>query len=335
MANTGGQDAGGTEPIIVSAAGTTSLGTTGVVYDGTPNAAFDAIVTSLVLRNVIDMLRSRAVIMSSTDWLRAHHVAGTKNFVYTFFADLAAAEDLLEGVPPVTEGLAWDTFSFVGGQKGKVVAVTDLAELFSPFDLYQKAAEKVAWNAVDTAEISAVALLTGANRGAGNGNFNNQPTIVENIVNTVTGMKVAEIPTFADGFYHAYISPADAAAVMLDTDTRGWTETHKYTDASPLLVGEIGRFRGIRFMETTRIPDGKTVICGPGAFAWGDYQTIQAYRVAPGGDHADPLAQRGLVGWKGMWGNSIVGFDGSPAAGPTSNTKGYKFVQIDLTNTSS
>ena len=61
---------------------------------------------------------------------------------------------------------------------------------------------------------------------------------------------------------------------------------------------------------------------GPDFFIWGDYQTIRAYRVAPGGDHADPLAQRGLVGWKGMWGLKLNEFDGTPAMGPASNIEG-------------
>ena len=70
---------------------------------------------------------------------------------------------------------------------------------------------------------------------------------------------------------------------------------------------------------------------GPQAIAWGDYQTIQAYRVPPGGNHADPLAQRGLMGWKGMWGMQVVAFDGTPAAGPPANTRGFRYAQVDLT----
>lgn len=335
-ANTGGQDSSsGSEPIPPTAAGTTALGTAGVAYDGTPNASFDKIVTSLVLRNVVEALRAKAVILPAAGFIRARHVPGTKDFVYTVFGDLAAADELLEGVPPQTVGLAWDTMSFTGTQKGKVVAITDLADAFSPFDLYATAAEKVAWNAIDTAEKDAVALLNGTDRGVGAGNFNNQGTIVENIVNAVVGMKVGEVPTFDDGTYHALVSPADAAAIMVDADDRGWTESNKYVDNTPLLNGEIGKFRGVRFIETTRVADGKSVLMGPGAFVWGDYQTIQAYRVAAGGDHADPLAQRGLVGWKGMWGLELVKFSGTPNVGPTSNTKGYRFMQIDFTNVSS
>lgn len=329
-ANSGGLDAQvtGTLPIGPTGGTTTALDTLGVVYDGTPNAQFDKIVTALVVKNVMEVLRTRAIIMHDQSWMRASHVPGTRTFRYTAFADLGAAEDLLEGVPPETEALAWDTFEFTGGQKGKVVAITDLAELYSPFDLYRTAAEKVAWNAIDTAETQAVALLTGAETGVAVVTVAN--ATAANIIATVVALKKANVPTFPDGTYHAFISPADAAVVMSETGLLGWTETAKYANGMAVMNGELGAFRGIRFIESNRIPDHKTVVHGPGAWVWGDYQTIQAYRVAPGGDHTDPLAQRGLVGWKGMWGMSLVGFDGSPAFGPAGNTEGFRFAQVDI-----
>lgn len=336
FANTGGQDsASGTEPIPPSNAGTTALDTAGVVYDGGPNAQFDLIVTNLVLRNIVDNLRDKLTVLQAGAFLRAKHVPGTKQFVYTAFADLGAAEDLLEGVPPVSAPLAWDTFSFFGGQKGKLVAITDLADLFSPFDLYSVGAEKVAWNALETAEAQAATLFMSTVGIGPVGNNYNQPTPTANLVAALVDLQLADVPTFPDGTYHALISPADAGQLMIDTRADGWMETTKYTMPGGILNGEIGLWRGVRFISSNRISNGKTVIFGPGAIAWGDYQTIQAYRVAPGGDHADPLAQRGLLGWKGMWGMKIVGFDGTPAMGPASNPNGYRFTVADLLNTSS
>lgn len=329
-ANTGGQDsASGTEPIPPSNAGTTAAGTAGTAFAGDTNADFDKIVTALVLRNLADNLRTDLTVLQAGAFIPAKHVKGTNQFTWTFFADLGAAEDLLEGVPPVSVPLTWDTMSFTGSQKGKLVAITDLAELFSPFDLYRIAAEKVAWNALETAEQAAVTLLmaaTGITVAAG-------ATITETLVNAVIALKLGNVPMFPDGSYHALISPADAGVVMLDAESHGWTETNKYTNNTPLLNGELGKFRGVRFIESNRITDGKTVIFGPGMVVWGDYQTIQAYRVAPGGDHADPLAQRGLVGWKGMWGMTTAEFDGTPAIGPASNPGGKRYAVVDLTTT--
>ena len=331
-ANAGGQDASGT--LATPPGGTTTaLGTVGTVFPGTipanANSDFTQIVTALVIRNVMDVLRDKAVVLQAGQFLHASHVPGTNQLRYTAFADLGPAENLLEGVPPQPEGLTWDVQEFLGAQKGKLVAITDLAEDFSPFELYRIAAEKIAWNAVDTAEKDAVALVQGANTGIAIAGIT-AGAPADNIIATTVGMKKADVPMYPDGTYHALISVADSAAIMKQTGEKGWTDTMKYANGTALLNGEIGQFRGIRFEESNRIADGKTVVFGPDAFIWGDYQTIRAYRVAPGGDHADPLAQRGLVGWKGMWGTKTNEFDGTPAMGPASNPKGQRFAVVNL-----
>jgi N4-gp56 family major capsid protein len=329
-ANTGGQDAAGS--LATPPGGTdTALGVTGTAYAGVPNAAtnFANIVTALVVRNIIDNLRDKAVFLQEGQFIKASSVPGTNQLRYTSFADIGPAETLLEGVPPQTEGLQWDTQEFTGAQKGKIVAITDLAEQFSPFEFYRIAAEKLAWNAIDTAEKDAAALVQGANTGV---------TVVgvtgnaaQSVVAAVVALKIADVPTFPDGTYHSLINPAESAALMNQTGEIGWTDTMKYANAKALLTGEIGTLRGVRFIESNRVAGNKTVIFGPDAFIWGDYQTIQAYRVAPGGDHSDPLAQRGLVGWKGMWGLKTNEVDGTPAMGPATNIKAQRFAVMDLT----
>lgn len=325
-ANTGGQDASGTLPII--AGDSVAAGTLGVVFDGTLNTAFDSIVDVLVSRNLDEVLRTKTAFLQEGAYQRATHVKGTKHFKYAFFADLGVAEDLLEGVPPQTVGLEFDVRTFTGTQKGKIVAITDVAEEMAPFELYSVAAEKIAWNAVDTMEKDIKELVEAATGVTAPGP---QASTAENVIQAVVTLREAEVPTFEDGFYHALISPSDAAVLMSDTGNLGWTETLKYTNVGPLLNGEIGMFRGVRFVMTTRAADGNTVIHGPDYFTAGDFQTIRTYRVAPGGDHADPLAQRGLVGWKAWWGLDIVEYDGAPDAGPASNDEGRRFLRMDLT----
>jgi N4-gp56 family major capsid protein len=318
------QTAAGTEPIIVSNAGTLGAGVPGVGFSaGQLNADFAKVVTALVVRNTLDTLRNEAVFAQEGNmYLRATHVPGTNAFVYTGFADLGAAVELLEGVPPETEKMLFDTFTFTGKQVGKTTAITDLAEVFSPFDLYAKGAEKLAWNAVDYIETTLATLI------------NTCPALTiaatgfaQGIVEAVTQLKRRNVPRFPDGYYHAFITPETAAKVMTQVGELGWTDTKKYADTSALLNGEIGSFRGIRFIETNRLNAGtpdKIVIFGPEAYVAGDWQTIQAYRIAPGGDHADPLHQRGIMGWKGMTGYSLVAFDGTPAMGPATNIQGYR-----------
>jgi len=336
MALTGGNQGGGllqtdpgSQPIIPSNAGTLGAGVPGTAFatGGGLNADFAKVVTALVVRNTIDTLRNKAVFAQAGNQpLTASHVPGTNAFVYTGCADLTAAVELLEGVPPETEKMLFDTFSFTGKQVGKTTAITDLAEIFSPFDLYAKASEKLAWNAVDYVEATLGALLLTA------------PTLTiaatgyaQGIVEAVTKAKRANVPTFDDGFYHAFIAPETSALVMTQVGELGWTDTKKYADQSAIMNGEIGSFRGVRFIETNRLPNtpAQIIIFGPEAYVAGDYSTIEAYRVGRGGDHADPLAQRAIMGWKGMMGYALTAFDGSPAMGPATNltgTRAYKAV---------
>jgi len=326
FANTGGVTAG--LEAIPTGGTSLALGTFGANYAGTPNAAFAQIVTALVSRNIVENVRKDAILLQNGGFIKASHVPGTSVFRYVAFPDLGVAENLLEGVPPQPEGLAWDVMEFSGGQKGKLVGITDLAELFSPFDMYRIAAEKIAWNALDTAENDLAVLL--AATGAGVPYTPVGATLAIRLVNWVVAMKMANVPTFADGSYHMFVSPAAAAAVMTETGELGWTDTVKYANGTALLNGELGKFRGIRFIESTRIDTVKQVLHGPDFAVWGDYQTIQAYRVAPGGDHADPLAQRGLVGWKGMWGLALVQFDGTPAIGGAVNPRNFKYSMANV-----
>jgi N4-gp56 family major capsid protein len=341
--NSGGllQTDPGTQPIIPSNIGTLGAGTPGQVFPGTTSPNYGVnnvgtsndwtkIVTALVVRNTLDTLRNEAVFAQDGNApLHATHVPGTNQFVYTGFADLGPAVQLLEGVPPETEKMLFDTFAFGGIQVGKTTAMTDLAEVFSPFDLYSKSAEKLAWNAVDYVETTLGTL------------FNTAPVIpggalpsgyAQGVVAAVTRAKRANMPKFSDGTYHAFISPEGSALLMTQVGELGWTDTAKYANPKALLNGEIGTFRGVRFIETNRINAGTAgiVIFGPEAFVCGDFQTIEAFRVGRGGDHADPLAQRAIMGWKGMMGYTLVAFDGTPAMGPGTNAQGYKAFSATL-----
>jgi hypothetical protein len=156
---TGGQDVNttGTTPIIPGLSVT--AGTQGVAFS-TLDAAWANVITNLVQKTVLKNLRKDAVFAQpANQYLKANHVVGTNLFVYTAFGDLPAALDLLEGVPPQSIKMQWTNDSFGGKQKGNVVAITDLAEIFSPFDLWVQAADKVAWNAVEAVEDAILAAL--------------------------------------------------------------------------------------------------------------------------------------------------------------------------------
>jgi N4-gp56 family major capsid protein len=343
---TGGNQGGGTtqtgpgtQPIIPSNEGTLGAGIPGVAFTDAARAAtyglnadFAKVVTALVVRNTIENLRDEAVFAQEGNaYLKATHVPGTNQFVYTGFSDLGPAVELLEGIPPETEKMLFDTFAFGGKQVGKTTALTDLAEIFSPFDLYAKASEKLAWNAIDYIETVLAALV------------NTSPVIAitatgyaAGLIEFYTKLVRRDVPKYPDGTYHAWVTPETGAKIKAETGELGWTDTMKYANPQNLLNGEIGTFRGFRFMETNRLNNGsidEVVACGPEAYVAGDFQTMEAYRVGRGGDHADPLAQRAIMGWKGMFGFTLVAFDGTPAMGPSTNATGTKMFTAALVPT--
>jgi N4-gp56 family major capsid protein len=326
--NTGGQDVSttGTTPIIPGES--YAAGTQGTVFTNI-DAEWSQIVTNLVIKNLMQNLRKDAVFAQPMHQaLRASHVPGTLQFVYTVFGDLGPAVDLLEGVPPQTVKGTLANFAFKGTQKGNVVAITDLAAIFSPFDLYSQASEKLAWNSVEAIEDSILAALKGADPLA----ITPAAGFATGIIDVVTQMKRREVPMFSDGTYHAFAAPETIAKIMSETGELGWTDAAKYASPDAILNGEMGRFRGIRFVETTRL-DGTTdeiIVHGPEAWAQGDYQTIRPYRVT-GPDHADPLEQRALFGWKGMWGHKVVKFEEDVAGAPASNPRLVRVARATLT----
>lgn len=321
----GGTSANGAIPITGNLTGTTLAGNKSDGDQWTAlNASFAKVVTDLVKKELVETLRLGAILLQESNYIKAKNVKGTNKFVYTTYSDLGAADDLAEGVPPLSVAMAFDTMDFTGSQKGKIVAISDLAEMYNPYEQYSLAANKIAWNITDTMELLAASVI----QSGGLTPAAAQATVAENIIQQRLVLKKALVPTFNDGFYRAFVSSTTAAAIQSDTSGLGWMESIKYQDHMPLLNGEFGRFRGVRFIETERVADGTSVMFGPEFFAWGDYQTAQTYRVAPGGDHADPLAQRGLVGWKGMFGAEAVSFEASP--GPTANPKQRRYVVADL-----
>jgi len=315
-AATGGQDVStvGTSPIPPGNA--LVAGTQGAVFTAL-SAQWNSIVTNLVIKNVIENLR-KAVVFSQPGnrALQATHVPGTNTFVYTAFGDLPPAVSLLEGVPPQTVLMTWANDSFQGAQKGQVVAITDLAEVFSPFDLWTQAADKIAFNATDAMEVDILAALQANNIALTVGTG-----YTKGIISLATQMRRAEIPRFEDGTYHAFLAPETGALIMQETGELGWTDVNKYADPSRILNGEIGMYRGIRFMQTTRMPasPADVIAFGPEAWAMGDFQTIRPYRVT-GADHADPLDQRGTFGWKGMWGVKALKMNAAVDYAPATNT---------------
>lgn len=302
----------------------------------TATTNFDQTVVALVLRTILENMRKRTHWLEEGAWMKGSIIPGFNKLRYISYGDLSpATQALTQGDTAATLALeeqltiGYDEFSC--SQFGRLVGITDIALGENPHDLMSVAAERVAWNALETLDGSVggvIEAFTGGDVFPASESARNQVAqasagyaTAAAVRKAVTQMRALNVPTFPDGYYHGVIHPYVAHDLMSEaaTLTGAWIDVRKYggVDGEDLLRGEIGRMHGVRFMETnqkTYLGTGGatsahifgTVIYGPDYFAFGDEQSVQAYVVRPGGDHMDPLAQKALVGWKGMWGAKVI-----------------------------
>lgn len=283
----------------------------------------------------MENLRKKAHWLDEGAWLKATNVPGSNMFRYIAYGDLSqTVQTLTEATPPTEEALTISYDEFYGTQAGRLVGISDIALMQSPHDLFAVAAERLAFNAIMTLDrnvgetvrdylTAPVQILANSRAARVNLAQASSDYLTAALVRrAVTELRAANVEPFPDGTYHGIIHPFVARDLIEESGSLGqFMDANKYTNSQPILRNEIGTLAGVRFMESnnsTYIGNGgassahifRTVIYGPGYFAFGDIQSIQAYMVRPGGDHTDPLAQKALLGWKGMWGSSILDISG-------------------------
>jgi N4-gp56 family major capsid protein len=311
---------------------------TRATLDAGSSNAYSALITELVSQQAQENLRDRLVHAMPGNYTSGRFQKGSNEIRYARYPDLTPlgiGDTLTEAGAPAEYDLTITTESFVPRQYGKVLKISDLAQLDSPHDLIAIASERLARAAtesMDTIIRDVVKQGTNVRYAAGRASratvaSTDKLTGLE-IKQTVARMKAANIPTFADGFYRAIISPAVEFDLLTDTTDNGFLQATKYTKSLDLLNGEIGTYAGVRFLVTPNaatftggvggaLTIHSSFFFGPDAYIVGDSQTLQSYFVAPGGDHSDPIAQVATLGFKMRFGAILRGegttgeFDGS------------------------
>lgn len=163
---------------------------------------------------------------------------------------------LTEGVTPTTEDITIGFEEFTASQAGRVWKFSDKALLQSPFDLMAVGAERIARNALATAD-KRVADVLGAGTNVMYQAGNSSATVVPGSILTgatvklaVARLKSANVPTFPDGTYHAINHPGVTYDLESDTAVGGWIDAQRYAGAQALFTGEVGRYAGVRFIES-------------------------------------------------------------------------------------
>ena len=313
---------------------------TRALLDTNSSNAYSALITELVSQQAQENLRNRLVHAMPGNYTSGRFQKGSNEIRYARYPDLTplgVSDTLTEAGAPAEYDLTVTTESFVPKQYGKVLKISDLAQLDSPHDLIAIASERLARAATesidniirDVLKLGTNVMYAGdASARANVGTGSNDNITGLTIKKAVAKLKAANVPTFADGFYRAIIHPAVEFDLLTDTSANGFLEATKYTKSLELLNGEIGAYAGVRFLVSpsaavfTGAGGGSadvhsTFIFGPDAYIVGDSQTLQSYFVAPGGDHSDPIAQIATLGFKMRFGAILRGegttgdFDGS------------------------
>lgn len=292
---------------------------------------FDKTLTEQISRVLEQELRPTLPHMMACD--SATFVKGTNNTLrFLRVADMDVTTGtptpgvspwLTEGVTPDSEDLTIGYEEFSASQAGRLIKLTDIALERFPLDLLQVATERVARNvAATTDKRIADVVLAGTNvLYAGTGNAATGDVAAGDVVTgallkrAVQTLKADNVTGFGDGTFHAIVHPAVVFDIEADEDIGGWIDAARYAGAMPLMSGELGKYAGIRFVEsasaafkdnagTAGIDVYSTTIFGPGAFVFGDWGTVQVYLTAPGGQ-GDELHQKAAVGWKANFGALI------------------------------
>lgn len=116
-----------------------------------------------------------------------------------------------------------------------------------------------------------------------------------------------------DGVAYLSVTHPDVLAdVMLDTSATAWTLPHNYRDTQGVYAGEVGTFRGARFLRTTRTTHGANTATTPvniySTYFFGSEALVEATVTEPHiviGEITDPLRRYFPIGWRSVQGWSI------------------------------
>jgi N4-gp56 family major capsid protein len=284
-----------------------------------------------------------------TKWAQIRDIprnAGTNVVRFRRYGNLSAATTpLTEGVTPVGSQLSQTTITATVAQYGDYITITDVLDYESADSTLMETAELLGDQAADTLDqltrdiinagtnvqyanssgsreaITTTHLITSASGGAEirmairtlKGNNTRKIT---SMINPSTGYNTTPVNSCFIGIVHP------DTTYSLDTET-AWTPVEKYSSQVGVMEGEVGKFKEVRFVETTNAK----IFAGLGLNGADVYSTLifgrDAYGVTrissealrniikPLGSAgtADPLEQRATSGWKATFVAKILNDD--------------------------
>lgn len=182
------------------------------------------------------------------------------------YNNLSRGGTLVEGTDMVTQPLSALQVSITVAEQGNAVQLTELlvrssfadtmadASRLLGYDMaivldYQLAAAALGTPNVEFAPdgTTPVTVRTGLAAGSTFGT-----TVVKNAVETLSTNKATKL---GGDYYVCFVHPHQGRTMRDDT---AWTDVNKYANAILIYNGEIGKYEGVRFIETTMMPIIKT-----------------------------------------------------------------------------
>ena len=236
-------------------------------------------------------------------------------------------QSLTEGVTPAGSDLDITAITATLRQEGDFVRMSDVLEMAAKDPVITEASELLGEQSAQTLETRIIdAVTVGTNVQYANGKTSRDAITITDtskgmdVKKAVRTLRKCNIKPFSDGYYHAYIDAEQGFDLMNDTEAGGWLDANKYTDKLPLLKGEIGKYGGVRFMESSLVKketNAGGVECHLGLIYGKDSYGVP--EIEKGGAKAkvivkakgsagseDPLDQRSSVGWKSMFTAKIL-----------------------------
>jgi len=288
----------------------------------TTSVAFSATLQKAVQSKVLATLRNELIWADPGLAEQGRFDPMTDALMFRSYPDIsftAPLTPLTEGTAPAIDSISQDTVLVVTAQYGRSVGITDIAKTVAPPDVPRVLAEKTSRQAKEVINrVTRTAIFTGGTAFYGSDDHTTRATLDNtdfltgaHILKLRATMKLANIPTFPDGSYKAFLHSEQVYDLQRDTtDDTGWLDTYKYARPEEIHAGEVGKLHGVRIIDVNDAPtfsSSVTVRAGVAVgnlkgWGCGDLQTLQMFHTPAGGDHSDPIAQNELMSWKVMFG---------------------------------
>jgi N4-gp56 family major capsid protein len=233
---------------------------------------------------------------------------------------------LTEGTIPTAIGLSATSLSATLAQYGDFTQTSDLIQLTSIDDEIEAAVDVLGWRAQQVVDgLDRAVLDAGTNITYGGGKTTLLTTGAADVLTGadvrkgVRKLKVVNARPYDGGLFTWIIHPNNSYDLQGDTASGGWVNANTYVATSEIENGEIGKFGGAKFIETTQVASTttgtassaavySTHLLSQGAFGVVDFDGgIHTYVKKSGDqDTSNPLNQYATVGFKITYANKML-----------------------------